>query len=314
MKISIIIPCYNVEEYLAYCIDSFITYLQDGCEVILVNDGSTDGSLRICEKYQQLFPDIIHIVNKENGGLSDARNAGTAKASGEYIYYIDSDDWITHNTINELYDFAIRNNCDIVQGGFFYAWEKYLLYDNRYLSDTDKPFVLDRDTAMHELIKNNYIKNFAWGKLYKADIVKRHKFPKGKFFEDSYWQHLVMHEVERYGILTEPLYYYRQRETGISGTFTTHSIDLLIGYKERIKFIDNYYPQYSSEMKQLYNKLCIQFNQRAIATGKSEIIKSFADYLSKEGITYNHNLYKIKDFAIRIYDYFFAKRLKRIEL
>ena len=313
MKVSIIIPCYNVEEFIACCIDSFITDLQDDCEVILVNDGSTDNSLRICKKYQQLFPNIIQIVNKKNGGLSDARNAGTAKASGEYIYYLDSDDWITHNAIKELYDFAVRNNCDIVQGGFYYTWEKYMLYDNRYLKEDERPFILDKDTAMHELIRNNYIKNFAWGKLYRTDIVKKHQFPKGKFFEDSYWQHLIIHEINRYGVLPIPMYFYRQRETSISGAFSVRNLDLLYGYKERMKFIDENYNKYSAEIRNVYQRLCIQFNEYAIATGKSEIKKMFKDYLNSENIHYSHILYCSNRFIKRIYEHFFGKRLKRIE-
>lgn len=313
MKVSIIIPIYNVEEYLTCCINSFITNLQDGCEVILVNDGSTDDSLLICEKFQQSYPNIIHIVDKENGGLSDARNAGTAKASGEYIYFLDSDDWITPTSIKELYDFAISNNCDVVQGGFYYTWDKYMLFDNRYVKDTAPPFVLDRETAMHELIKNNYIKNFAWGKLYRATIVKKHQFPKGKFFEDSYWQHLIIHEVKRYGVMPKPLYFYRQRGTSISGRFSANIIDLLYGYKERIKFIDKHYSQYGNEMRNAYKRLCIQLNESAIASGKQEIITMFKDYLNKESIHYNHRLYCINRVINRVYDHFFGKRLKRIE-
>ena len=311
--ISIILPIYNVEQYLPQCLDSFIGSLPEGCEVILVNDGSTDGALAVCEACREAYPDLVKIVNKPNGGLSDARNAGTAVAEGEYIYYLDSDDWITPDAIQKLYRFAVENRCEVVQGGFYYAYEKYLLYDDRWYDETAAPFVLGRDEAMHELIRNNYIKNFAWGKLYRADIVKKYPFPVGRYFEDSYWQHLVMHDVTRYGVMPEAMYYYRQRETGISGAFSTRNLDLLRGYRERIAFVDKHYLQYSDEMKALYRRLAIRMCENAYATGKADIIKTYTDYLSAEGITYNRPIYRLTTFTKRVWDHFFSKRLKRIE-
>ncbi len=312
-RISIIIPIYNVENYLSYCVDSLISGIDSDCEVILVNDGSTDDSLKVCEVCQKAYPDLVKIINKKNGGLSDARNEGTKIAQGDFIYYLDSDDWITPDAIDKLYKFAIKNNCDVVQGGFYYAYEKYLLYDDRWVKDTDKPFVLDRDTAMHELIKNEYIKNFAWGKLYKTEIVKRHLFPKGKYYEDSYWQHLIMYEVTRYGVMPEPLYYYRQRESGISGFFSIKNLDLLKGYKERVAFVNEFYPQFSSDMNESYRKICIQFNEQASLSGEDELINAFSNYIGHEGIRYSRTKYKIKSFVKRVWEHFFGKKLKRIE-
>lgn len=210
MKISVIIPVYNVASFLPKCLDSVYAQDLDGVEVVLVNDGSTDDSLSICEYYKQRYPLTI-VVNKENGGLSDARNVGTAVAHGDYIFYLDSDDWVSPDAIDKLYQFAVENRCDVVQGGFYYAYDDSLMFDDRWIKEAMDPFVLDRDSAMYELIKNHYVKNFAWGKLYRSDIVKKIPFPKGKYFEDAYWQHLIMHEVRRYGVMPGPLYYYRQR-------------------------------------------------------------------------------------------------------
>lgn len=256
--ISIVIPVYNVKEYLSKCLDSLYQQNDSSLEVILVNDGSTDSSLAICEEYARKYPNTI-LLNKENGGLSDARNEGTAIATGEYIYFLDSDDWLAPNAIKTLYDFAIEHNCEVTQGGFYYAYNDYLIYDARY----KKPFVVDRNKAMLLLIKNDYIKNFVWGKLYKTEIVKRYQFPYGKYFEDSYWQHLIMNEVTNYGIVPTPLYYYRQRSSGISGVFSIKNLDLLYGYEERLKYIIVNYPEYVNQMAETLWILSYSFTESA---------------------------------------------------
>ena len=129
IKVSVVVPVFNVRDFLSQCLDSLYSLVDDNMEVILVNDGSTDDSLNICRRYADLYSNTI-IIDKENGGLSDARNVGTKVATGDYIYYLDSDDWLAPNAIKSLYEFAIENNCEIVQGGFYYAYDDYLLYDN----------------------------------------------------------------------------------------------------------------------------------------------------------------------------------------
>lgn len=274
--VSVIIPVYNVQPYLTKCLNSLYDQLNDTIEVILVNDGSTDNSLDICRKYAEKYPNII-VIDKENGGLSDARNVGTEAASGEYIYYLDSDDWLAPGAIKTLYDFAASNNCEIVQGGFYYAYDDHLLYDN----SRKHPQILNRDDAMLELIKNDYVKNFAWGKLYRADIVKRHQFPKGKFYEDAYWQHLIINECNHYGILPTPLYYYRQRESGISGEFSMKNLDLLRGYEERLAFVQKNYPKYTKQMVERLWKLGYLFMRMAQHTNEKRIKIEYGLYWEK---------------------------------
>lgn len=271
MLISVVVPVYNVQDYLPRCLDSLYNQDFDDIEIILVNDGSKDDSLAICKKYAQKHGRTI-VVDKENGGLSDARNAGTKVAKGDFIYYLDSDDWLLPTAISTLYNYASKNNCEIVQGGFYYAYDDYLLYDN---SNHDAQ-VFRREEAMLELIKNEKVMDFAWGKLYRADIVKKHLFPKGKFFEDAYWQHLIINECSRYGIVPTPLYYYRQRSSGISGTFSLKSLDLLQGYEERLEFIKGYYSNYTPEMVlSLWDTF---YSLMSVAYKQDDLKKAFEDY------------------------------------
>lgn len=272
-SVSVVIPIYNVQPYLTKCLDSIYNQVDDKIEVILVNDGSTDNSLDICRKYAEKYPNTI-VIDKENGGLSDARNVGTEAASGEYIYYLDSDDWLAPGAIKTLYDFAASNNCEIVQGGFYYAYDDHLLYDN----SRKHPQILNRDDAMLELIKNDYVKNFAWGKLYRADIVKRHLFPKGKFYEDAYWQHLIINECNHYGIVPTPLYYYRQRESGISGEFSMKNLDLLRGYEERLAFVQKNYPKYTKQMVNRLWTLVYLMVEMAKNSTNDEVKRAYAKY------------------------------------
>ncbi|MBQ9219057.1 MAG: glycosyltransferase family 2 protein [Muribaculaceae bacterium] len=301
--ISIVIPIYNVADYLRQCLDSIGLFGDDRVEVLLVNDGSTDTSPNICEEYQDKYCNV-KVINKPNGGLSDARNAGTREATGQWIYYLDSDDWLAPGAIMKLYDFAIKNSCDVVQGGFYYAYSDHLLLDERYVKASHEPYILDRETTMRELIVNNYIKNFAWGKLYRADIVKRHPFPVGKYFEDSFWQHLIVHETRRYGVMPEPLYYYRQREESISGGFSLHNMDLLRGNEERLKFLSEHYPQLQTLEADKLWRLSEQFLTLAQRMGNEKIIDNYKllfDYINHEYINiYSNKLKKSVLFRLRV--------------
>lgn len=251
--VSVVIPIYNVAQYLSQCVDSVLSQSHQDLEIILVDDGSTDECPKICDDYQQ--KDVrIRVVHKENGGLSDARNAGMKKATGEWTLFVDSDDWIDQEAIAKLYQFAIDNRCDIVQGGLFYAYQDHLLY-RQATKVEQKRTVLERDDAMRELIINDRVKNFAWGKLYKADLIRDLFFPVGKYFEDCFWQHLVMDRIARYGIIDEPLYYYRQRNDSISGMPSNRLNDLLEGNKERLNFIHERYPELYPLMKRKYDDL-----------------------------------------------------------
>lgn len=158
--VSVVIPIYNVAQYLSQCVDSVLSQSYQDLEIILVDDGSTDECPKICDDYQQ--KDVrIRVVHKENGGLSDARNAGMKKATGEWTLFVDSDDWIDQEAIAKLYQFAIENRCDIVQGNVYYVYADHLLYRQASRKE-QKNNVLSCQEAMRELLINDRVKNFAW--------------------------------------------------------------------------------------------------------------------------------------------------------
>ena len=118
--ISVIIPIYNVAQYLSQCMKSILSQSYNDLEIILVDDGSADECPRLCDEYEA-GDARVRVIHKKNGGLSDARNAGMRIAKGEWIYFVDSDDWLDINAIQKLYQFAVDNHCDVVQGGLYYA-------------------------------------------------------------------------------------------------------------------------------------------------------------------------------------------------
>jgi len=270
--ISIVVPIYNVQQYLSKCIESIFAQSFRDIETILVDDGSTDECPQICDDFARRDC-RIRVIHKKNGGLSDARNAGMKVAHGEWTYFLDSDDWIHPEALQTLFGFAKKNDCDVVQGGLYYAYEDHLLYRQPSKKEL-KQSVLANDDAMRSLITNDRVKNFAWGKLYKTDLIRDIEFPVGKYFEDSFWQHLVIHRVKKYGIVDTPLYYYRQRENGISGNFSERNLDLLKGYEERISFIKRNYPELEKEIMLAYRKVLIS----VCKIGKNLGMQSYRDY------------------------------------
>lgn len=281
--ISIIIPVHNVEFYLRQCLDSLFDHnFGPKTEVILVNDGSTDESLAICKEYQELYPDTI-VINKKNGGLSDARNVGIKAATRKYCFFLDSDDWLASGAIANLLNFAESNSCDMVVGGFYYAYEDHLLYERSGLF-SDAPFVLNRYQAMKALIDQSFLKNFAWGKLYRTDIVKTHFFRCGVFFEDSFWQHLMIDSCSLIGVIPKPLYFYRQRSDSISGQFSLRNLDLLKGYEERLIFIKENYPELYHHMASSYRLLVSSFIRISKNRLNAHDSNAFVSYGEERGI------------------------------
>ncbi|MGE8204566.1 glycosyltransferase family 2 protein [Heyndrickxia sp. NPDC080065] len=259
-KVSVIVPIYNVEKYLERCVDSIINQTYENLEIILVNDGSLDNSGRIAEEYKKI-DNRVKAFHKQNGGLSDARNFGIKQITGECILFVDSDDWLEPNMIEKMVNTILEYKADVVQSAFYYAYEDHLLFDNRYFDKTCPPLVLSNKELMKELVINEKVKNFAWGKLFKSNFIQDIPFEKGVLFEDVFWAHKVMHRVHKYVILNDPLCYYFQRNDSIVATYSPRNLDIIRGLKERHCFLEEYYQDLTEEsLKGILKTSLIHYN------------------------------------------------------
>lgn len=242
-KISVIIPVYNVEKYILNTIESVMFQTYSNIEIILVDDGSTDNSSKICDELAKK-DNRISVIHQDNQGLSAARNVGTAIATGDFIFYLDGDDYLEKNCLEKLLEVA--DDCSLVIGSYFYTYSDHEdVADIQYLEKS----VLNTDEAMHDLLVGK-IQNFAWGKLIKSDIAKKHSFPQGKLFEDTYWAHYIINDCETVTIMNIPVLHYRQRDNSISYTMDIKRLDILDGWSVRAEFVEKNYPQFYTEYMQ----------------------------------------------------------------
>lgn len=245
-KVSVVVPIYKVEKYISRCVDSILNQTYKNLEIILVDDGSPDKCGTIAENFAQIDNRII-AVHKENGGLSDTRNYGMGYVTGDYTLFVDSDDWLDRKMIEELVQASGKFQADIVQTAFYYAYDHYLLFDNRVYHRDYPPIIYDNRELMAQLVINKKVKNFAWGKLYKTKIIRDIPFKIGVLFEDVFWSHKVMQRVKTFVSLNDPLYFYFQRDDSIVATYTPKNLDIIKGLKERQSFIEEYYEHLTDE-------------------------------------------------------------------
>ncbi len=233
--ISIIVPIYNVEIYLEKCLNSIINQTYKNIEILLINDGSSDNSLRICKKYQKKDKRIV-LINKKNGGLSSARNAGIDKASGNYLLFIDSDDYIEIDMIEKLYNNIKSNNADISICNFFITKKNK---DRK--NKSCKNFTV-RDEKKYNYLYNSYSLQtiLSWNKLYKKCLFKNIRYPEGLLHEDQYVIDEILNRAKIINYMTsEFLYHYVQREKSIMNTFNIKRFDVIKGLEKRIIFFEN---------------------------------------------------------------------------
>lgn len=212
--VSVIIPVYNTEAYLRKCIESVLNQTIREIEVILVDDGSTDSSGIICDKYK-IIDERVQVIHKKNEGISSARNVGIKKASADYIMFIDSDDWVEPFFCEDPYRIAIQNEADIV------IFPYYVLERNGSIKKSKQKLKSGRIEKEKALELNNE-SSYAWNKLYKKDLFKTIEFPFGKMYEDIGTTHKLIYNAKRLYYLDKPLYYYNSvRNNSVTRSFET---------------------------------------------------------------------------------------------
>ena len=236
MLISVIIPVYNVENYLHYAIESLEKQTYKNFEIILVNDGSTDNSGKLCDEYSEKHSNV-RVFHKENGGLSDARNFGVQKAKGEFITFLDPDDYLEAYSLELLAGIQEMYDCDIISTRVK-PTELYNVYSNHSLTEEDfkNVIVMDRDVFLEEAFYDKVATVSACGKLYRKSILEI-PFPKGRIYEDLYI--VSEHVAKANKIVHTPLQiynYYKRQGSIVNSKFTSKQYDFFeaINYNKKI--------------------------------------------------------------------------------
>ena len=203
-KVSIIVPIYNVEMYIEKCLETLVNQTLKDIEIILVNDGSKDGSAEIAKKYLKKYPEKIVYLEKENGGLSDSRNYGLPYAKGEYIAFLDSDDYVEENMYEEMYELAKKEDSDMVECNFYWSYPR-----------KNKKDIGEKYYGKKQMLEKARV--VAWNKLYKKEIIDKAKveFPKGLIYEDVEFFYKLVPYIENVSFVKEPLIYYVQRKNNL---------------------------------------------------------------------------------------------------
>lgn len=236
--ISVIVPVYNVEKYINRCIDSVLKQTYKNIEIILVDDGSTDDSGKICDEYAKKDKRIV-VIHKENGGLSDARNAGIDIATGLYISFIDSDDYVENNYIEILYNSIIKNKTDMAIGSH------KVIYDTGTVLEkaTGEESVLEPKEVLKRILYDDGIDLTANSKLYKKELFDNIRFPVARLFEDAATTYKLIDVANTISIVSISIYNYIIRNNSITNQkFSSKKMDLIKSTEEMCDYVKNKYP------------------------------------------------------------------------
>lgn len=270
--ISIIVPIYNVEQYLNQCLQSICSQSYDNLEIILVDDGSSDRSPELCDEWAER-DSRIQVIHKQNGGLSDARNTGISCAKGEYIAFVDSDDWIEKDLYQKLWSELQQNNAQIAACRIVKVFEA--TSEEQKIYSEQKIFTSKE--ALQTLLKGQDFCAVAWNKLYRRDVIGDIRFPVGRLHEDEFFTYRVIANASRLVLVPEAKYYYRQRAGSIMDKWTIKHLDALDAFNERIHFLQVHYPD-------LYVMDKFNFYLACVYNGRELITSTEDDVATRQGM------------------------------
>ena len=321
-KISVIVPVYNIEQYIGACIESIIGQVYKNLQIILVDDGSTDTSGKICDAYKEKDNRII-VIHQRNEGLSAARNKGMSLAEGELLGFVDGDDIIHPQMYEQLQKSMEINQADIVE-----CCVKDI-YDNTKMAfpsiKSQDEIITSGEEALKRLLsvkwKEPYPRYAVWSKLYKREVVENEKFPVGSIHEDVCFDTKIFLKAKCYVVLKEELYFYRKRRNSITNTaFSNRDLDKLIQMEEAMEFLKKEDKKEFAELaktkyymtKLLYYVKAIDNSNREIAEKMREDLLLNKEYVLKMEVPYRykaeyHIFYRTPHFYYMIY--LFKKKL-----
>ena len=316
--VTIIVPIYNVEIFLKRCVDSILNQTYKNLEIILVNDGSPDKCGNICDEYAKQDNRVM-VIHKENGGLSDARNAGIERAKGEFIAFIDSDDWVHEAYIEILYKQLRETNSDISVCNFFMTSTETFQVDNSKI----ETYIYSNMEALEQLFGELYVQLIAaWGKLFKRDLFDGISFPVGRVHEDEFTTYKLIYKANKIVLTTAQLLYYWQREDSIMGDRYNlkNKLDQIDALKERVHFFEKHglehlcsktkrrifynYRELCKEQKMFINQVTkddfyrqfISFRKELRESKQTPLFKMFYElyYLAPKSMNILYEFYKSK--------------------
>lgn len=243
MKVSVIVPVYNASNYIEKCLDSLIKQSLKEIEIIVIDDGSCDNTFKVLSKHK----DKIQLIRQKNSGVASARNKGLSVAKGDYIAFVDSDDWVDSDMFSKLYNKALENDYDVVECDF-----KYVDDSKEWHGVVD----IDKDVVTLNDKKQYFIKMFPviWNKIYKREKIKNIKFKDGVWAEDVEFLYRVIPNIDTIGKVNEELYYYYQREKSESRLFDKRVYNYIDNFNGIVEYYqkNKIYDLYRNELEYCY--------------------------------------------------------------
>ena len=281
--ISIIVPVYNVEKYLQKCIESIINQTYTNIEIILVDDGSNDKCPKICDEYLKK-DNRISAFHKKNGGLSDARNYGIKEAKGEYISFVDSDDFVDNNYIEEMYKIIKEDDSDIA------ITSNRVIYSSKTIDKSNgERITLKPKDALKRMLLDDGIDVSANFKLYKKSLFDNVKFPLNRWYEDAATTYKILDKTEKISFYSVATYNYFMRDNSISrNKFSEKKLDLILSTNEMSDYISKKYPEltFACERRKIYAYMSV-LSQLAVTDLKyPKIQKDLIKYVRKNGMKF----------------------------
>lgn len=263
-KVSVIVPIYNVEKYLEKCINSLLSQTLEDIQIILVNDGSKDNSGNIAKEYEKNNKNRVIYVEKENGGLSDARNYGLKYATGDFIAFLDSDDYIEKNDYEEMYNKAIEENADYVECDFIWEFPNKIRVDKQYPYKNKKEML-------------SFVRVVAWNKLIKRQLITDNnlEFPKGLRYEDVEFTYKLIPFINKFAYVDKPFIHYVQREGSIANVQNERTAEIFTVLDNVIEFYkkNNIYEEYRNELEYNYARYLLCSSLKRMCKIKDKTIR-----------------------------------------
>lgn len=263
-KVSVIVPIYNVEKYLEKCINSLLSQTLEDIQIILVNDGSKDNSGNIAKECEKNNKNRIIYVEKENGGLSDARNYGLKYANGDFIAFLDSDDYIEKNAYEEMYNKAIEENADYVECDFIWEFPNKIRVDKQYPYKNKKEML-------------SFVRVVAWNKLIKRQLITDNnlEFPKGLRYEDVEFTYKLIPFINKFAYVDKPFIHYVQREGSIANVQNERTAEIFTVLDNVIEFYkkNNIYEKYRDELEYNYARYLLCSSLKRMCKIKDKTIR-----------------------------------------